>query len=40
MFVVADAQQQVLGYYALAAGAVSHDAVTGTVRRSLPNMLA
>ena len=36
-FVVADAQGQVRGYYALAAGAVSHEAAIGSVRRNMPD---
>jgi ribosomal protein S18 acetylase RimI-like enzyme len=36
-FVVADPEQRVLGYYALAAGAVSHQLSTGTVRRNMPD---
>lgn len=36
-FVVADAAARVLGYYALAAGAVSHALATGTVRRNMPD---
>jgi len=32
-FVVVDAQQAVVGYYALAAGAVSHQVATAAVRR-------
>ena len=36
-FVVADAQGQVRGYYALAAGAVSHEAAIGSVRRHMPD---
>lgn len=36
-FVVADAEHAVLGYYALAAGAVSHEAATGSVRRNMPD---
>ena len=34
-FVIADGQR-VVGYYALATGAVSHDAVTGRIRRNMP----
>lgn len=36
-FVVVDARQRVMGYYALAAGAVSHRASTGPVRRNMPD---
>jgi len=36
-FVVADAEGRVFGYYALAVGAVAHDAATGTVRRNMPD---
>ena len=36
-FVVADGDGQVCGYYALAAGAVAHGAVTGAIRRNMPN---
>ena len=36
-FVVVDARQRVMGYYALAAGAVSHRASTGSVRRNMPD---
>jgi len=36
-FVVADLDQIVYGYYALAAGAVSHQAATGAVRRNMPD---
>lgn len=36
-FVVADPDQHVFGYYAMAAGAVSHQAATGTVRRNMPD---
>ncbi len=36
-FVVADASGQVMGYYALAAGAVAHEAATGAVRRNMPD---
>lgn len=35
-FVVVDAQQAVVGYYALAAGAVSHQVATSAVRRNMP----
>jgi GNAT superfamily N-acetyltransferase len=37
VFVVTDSEQHVLGYYALAAGAVSHHAATGAVRRNMPD---
>lgn len=36
-FVVADKAQRVYGYYALAAGAVSHQLATGGVRRNMPD---
>jgi GNAT superfamily N-acetyltransferase len=36
-FVVADQDGRVYGYYALAAGAVSHQAATGGVRRNMPD---
>ncbi len=36
-FVVLDAQQAVVGYYALAAGAVSHQVATSAVRRNMPD---
>lgn len=36
-FVVADPDQQVFGYYAIAAGAVSHQAATSAVRRNMPD---
>lgn len=36
-FVVADQAQGVFGYYALAAGAVSHQHATGGVRRNMPD---
>lgn len=36
-FVVADQDQSVHGYYALAAGAVAHRLATGGVRRSMPD---
>jgi GNAT superfamily N-acetyltransferase len=35
-FVVTDVGGQVFGYYALAAGAVSHREATGSVRRNMP----
>lgn len=35
-FVVTDREGRVLGYYALAAGAVSRQAATGNVRRNMP----
>jgi GNAT superfamily N-acetyltransferase len=35
-FVVADASGRVYGYYAVAAGAVSHAVATGGVRRNMP----
>ncbi len=36
-FVVSDDQQQVLGYYALAAGAVTHRDATRSVRHNMPD---
>ena len=36
-FVVADPDNRVFGYYALAAGAVSHQEATGAVRRNMPS---
>lgn len=36
-FVVLDETQTVVGYYALAAGAVSHEHATGGVRRNMPD---
>ena len=36
-FVVADSQGRVFGYYAMAAGAVSHTMATSRVRRNMPN---
>jgi len=36
-FVVCDEQRQVMGYYALAASAVSQTAATGHVRRGMPD---
>lgn len=36
-FVVANPDLSVFGYYALAAGAASHQAVTGAVRRNMPD---
>lgn len=36
-FVVADIKHRVYGYYAMAAGAVSHQLATGGVRRSMPD---
>lgn len=36
-FVVSDANQRVYGYYALAAGAVSHQVATSSVRRNMPD---
>ena len=35
-FVVCDEQQNVVGYYALAAGAVSHEHATGRIRHNMP----
>lgn len=37
VFVVVDERQQVMGYYALAAGAVAHQAAPGAVRRNMPD---
>ncbi len=36
-FVAEDAKRQVIGFYSLAAGAVSHALGTGAVRRNMPN---
>lgn len=36
-FVVADQSARVMGYYALAAGAVAHEAATSSVRRNMPD---
>jgi len=36
-FVVVDTNNRVFGYYALAAGAVSHHVATSSVRRNMPN---
>lgn len=36
-FVVADPDRRVLGYYAIAAGAVSHAAATTNVKRNMPD---
>ena len=36
-FVVADPHGRVFGYYAMAAGAVSHQAATSSVRRHMPD---
>jgi GNAT superfamily N-acetyltransferase len=36
-FVVTDHESRVYGYYAMAAGAVSHQAATGSVRRNMPD---
>lgn len=36
-FVVLDEDQNIVGYYALAAGAVSHQLATGGVRRNMPD---
>lgn len=36
-FVVADPEQHVFGYYAMEAGAVSHQAATSVVRRNMPD---
>lgn len=37
IFVVADQDNRVCGYYALAAGAVAHQLATGAVRRNMPD---
>lgn len=36
-FVVVDQESRVCGYYAIAAGAVSHQGATGSVRRNMPD---
>lgn len=36
-FVVCDEQRNVVGYYALAAGALSHETAPGSVRRNMPD---
>lgn len=36
-FVVCDEHRNVIGYYALSAGAVSHELVPGSVRRNMPD---
>ncbi len=36
-FIVADQTGRVFGYYAMAAGAVSHQVATGAVRRNMPD---
>lgn len=36
-FVVCDDQKNVIGYYALAAGAVSHELAPGSVKRNMPD---
>jgi GNAT superfamily N-acetyltransferase len=36
-FVVVDDQAQVVGYYAMAAGAISHESAAGAVRRNMPD---
>lgn len=36
-FVVADHDSRVYGYYAMAAGAISHQMATGSVRRNMPD---
>lgn len=36
-FVVADTEKRVFGYYAMAAGAVSHSIATSSVRRNMPD---
>ena len=37
-YVVVDDRLRVLGYYALAAGAVSHVQATGAIRRNMPRV--
>ena len=37
VFVVVDERQQMMGYYALAAGAVAHQVASGGVRRNMPD---
>lgn len=37
VFVVTDREDRVFGYYALAAGAVSHRDATSTIRRNMPD---
>lgn len=36
-FVVVDAENRIRGFYALAAGAITHQLATGTVRRNMPD---
>ena len=36
-FVVVDEQQQVMGYYAMAAGAVTHQIAPSSIRRNMPD---
>lgn len=36
-FVVCDDQQNVIGYYALAAGAISHEIAPGSIKRNMPD---
>lgn len=36
-FVIADSERRVLGYYALAAGAVAHQQATGAIKRNMPD---
>lgn len=36
-FVVCDDQQNVIGYYALAAGSVSHEIAPGSIKRNMPD---
>ena len=36
-FVACDEHHRVIGYYALSAGSVSHDAVPGRIRRNMPD---
>jgi GNAT superfamily N-acetyltransferase len=36
-FIVADADQRAMGYYAIAAGAITHQGTTSAVRRNMPD---
>ena len=36
-FVIADPEHRVLGFYALAAGAVAHQQATGAIKRNMPD---
>ncbi|MDQ1091883.1 GNAT superfamily N-acetyltransferase [Xanthomonas sacchari] len=38
-FVVCDREERVVGYYALAAGAVSHEEAPGRIRRNMPKAI-